>query len=89
MEPVDGGLMTQTQWANWKFWVNLLFGNFGWNTWVLGTLYPPAFLHLVQPHEAENLHLNPTYTNMAEIFNYWWADGAAFPSMNNGNIYLS
>jgi hypothetical protein len=89
MEPVDGGLMTQTQWGDWKFWVNLLFGNFGWNTWVLGTLYPPAFLHLVQPHEAENVHLNPAYTNMAEIFNYWWADGAAFPSMSAGNIYLS
>lgn len=89
MEPVDGGLMTQTQWKTWKFWVNLLFGNFGWNTWVLGTVYPPAFLHLIQPHEVENARLNPEYTNMADIFNYWWATGAAYPSMSNNNIYLS
>ena len=59
VEPIDGGLMTMLQWQNWAFWVELLFGNFGYNTWKLGTLYPPAFLHLLQPHEAENRVMNP------------------------------
>ena len=90
MEPIDGGLMTQTQWESWRFWVNLLFGQFGWNTWVLGTLYPPAFYHLIQPHEAENKVLNKDYTNLAAIFNYWWVEGAPYPSeTTSGGIFLS
>jgi hypothetical protein len=71
MEPIDGGLMTMMEFGNWKFWAELILGNAGWNTWVLGTLYPPAFYHLIQPHEEKNMEMNGKYTNLAPILNYW------------------
>jgi hypothetical protein len=90
VEPIDGGLMTMLEWRNWRFWVNLLFGNLGWNTWVLGTIYPPAFYHLLQPHEAENKVMNDAYNNLAPILNYWWVEGAPFPTQaNSGGVFLT
>eukprot|EP01052_Picozoa_sp_SAG31_P034481 SAG31_NODE_4035_length_3645_cov_1.508460_2_plen_982_part_00 len=90
VEPIDGGLMTMLQWTNWRFWLNKFLFNFDWNTWVLGTLYPPAFYQLLQPHEAENKVMNRQYKNLAPIMNYWWVDGAPYPTpQNSGGMFLA
>lgn len=44
-EPADGGAMTmETEIIQWR-WPST------WWNWKLGTVYPPAFYHLLQPHE--------------------------------------
>ena len=90
VEPIDGGLMTMRQWQTWQFWAKKLFFQFGWNSWKIGTLYPPNFYHLIQPHEAENKLTNPSYTNLAPILNYWFTASAPFPTpSNSGGIFLN
>lgn len=56
-----------------------------------GTIWPPAFYHLLQPHEAV-FNIGGSYKSIATVFNSWWVPGAPFPdgkatgsSMMDGN----
>jgi Cys-rich protein (TIGR01571 family) len=76
-EPVDGGMMTFTDlFVEWK-WPKT------WWNWQLGTTYPPAFYHLLQPHEQvfgmQSGMSEGGYQGIGAELNRWWVEGAPLP----------
>ena len=54
-----------------------------------GTIYPPAFLHLLQPHEAV-FDMGGAYKTIATVFNSWWVEGAPMATAaNTGSSFMS
>ena len=45
----------------------------------LGTVHPPAFYHLLQPHEELWTKASKSYGSIAELFNRWWVPGTPLP----------
>ena len=59
-----------------------------------GTIWPPAFYHLLQPHE-QVFNMGGDYKSIAVLFNSWWVPGAPMAtgansgsSMMDGNPYF-
>ncbi len=72
-EPFDGGAMELFDWA-------LL-----WHYPAQGTTYPPAWYHLLQPHERLfSMDGIGQYKTLATTLNYWWVEGAPLPTADNG-----
>ena len=75
-EPIDGGLFMFLEYSpSW------LFRSYPSQ----GTIYPPAFYHLLQPHEQlfGGTFGGSGYKTIATVFNWWWVDGAPFPTGAN------
>jgi hypothetical protein len=84
-EPVDGGMYDLFQYIP-----PFLFRPYP----AQGTIYPPAFYHLLQPHE-DVFDMGGGYKTIATVFNSWWVPGApmatgavAGTSMMDGNPYF-
>ena len=80
-EPIDGGVMQSVQWFDPTSWGLAAKAS---NNWALGTVYPPAFYHLIQPHEQ----LIGGDGTIATTLNYWWVPGAPLPDTETAFPYF-
>ena len=66
----------------WEIWDGGLVSIYNKAQARYGTVDPPAFYHLLQPHEevwTEQAKANGKSYSIADVFNRWWVKGAPLP----------